>query len=65
MNKAYRAIRQLDVPDDYQEIHQELLENFTRFTINQLHEMVEDIIDENQDYGTALYEIMKILEKSP
>jgi hypothetical protein len=65
MNLAYHAIKVLDVPEDCLEIHEEFLENFPRFTINQLNEKVGDIIDENEDYGTALVEIMKILDKSP
>ena len=65
MSKAYQAIRELDVPEDCLEIHVEFLEDFTRLPVNQLNDMVEDIIDENEDYGTALAEIMKMLENSP
>ena len=65
MSQAYQAIRQLDVPDDCLEINEEFLEDFPRLTINQLNEKVGEIIDENEDYGTALAEIMKILQKSP
>ena len=65
MNLAYQAIRQLDVPDDFQEIHQELLEDFLRLRVVQLNDIVRDIIDENEDYGKALAEIMKMLENSP
>jgi hypothetical protein len=37
MNLAYHAIKVLDVPEDCLEIHEEFLENFPRFTINQLN----------------------------
>jgi hypothetical protein len=38
MNKAYQAIRELDIPEDCLDIHEELLENFTRLTVDQLNE---------------------------
>ena len=34
-------------------------------TVDQLNETVRDIIDVNEDFGTALAEIMKKLENSP
>ena len=64
MNKAFQAVQELDVPDECLDFHQELLEGFTRMTVDQVNQIVRDIIDENEDFGSAILEIMKMLESS-
>jgi hypothetical protein len=64
MDKAYKAIEKLDAPDDSQDFHQELLDNFTRLTVDQLIEKVCDNVDESEEYGKALTEIMGSLKIS-
>lgn len=61
MNKAYQAIKNLDVPDECQDFHTEFLETFTRLTVDQLIENVSDNVFESEAYGAALAEIMKSL----
>jgi hypothetical protein len=34
MNKAYQAIKLLDVPEDWQEFHEEFLAEFPRLTVD-------------------------------
>ena len=57
MDKAYQAIQKLDVPEEYEDFHEEFLDNFTRLTVDQLIEQVSDNVDEGEAYGTALAEI--------
>jgi len=64
-DKAYQGIKKLDVPEEYQEFHEEYLVEFPRLTVDQLIEIVSDCVDESEAYGTALIEIMKSLKASP
>ena len=57
MDKAYQAIQKLDVPEEYEDFHEEFLVSFTRLTVDQLIEYVSDNVDESEAYGTALAEI--------
>jgi hypothetical protein len=58
MDKAYQAIKKLDVPEDCQDIHEEFLVGFTILTVDQLIEKVSGNVDESEKYGRALAEII-------
>ena len=64
MNQAYQAIKNLDVQDEDQERHEEFLGDFTRLTLDQINKKVDDIIDESEEYGKELAEIIKSITAS-
>jgi hypothetical protein len=55
----------LDFPDECKDIHKKFIYDFKSLTVDQLNDKVADIIDEFEDYGKELAEIMKILKQSP
>ena len=63
MDKPFQAIKKLNVPEDSKEFHEEFLGDFTKQTIDQLIENIS-AVDETEEYGKALTEIMKSLKAS-
>ena len=64
MSQAFEAIQKIDIPDDCEEFHSELLENFKSLTIDELQVLVDEKSGENKAYGAALDKIMKSLKPS-
>lgn len=57
-------MKKLDVPEEIQEIHEEFLDDFKKQTIDQLNQKIDEIIEDHEEYGTSLAEIMKSLKSS-
>jgi hypothetical protein len=64
MSQAFEAIQKIDIPDDCEEFHSELLENFKSLSIDEIKVLVDEKSCENKAYGTALDKIMKSLKPS-